>query len=67
MQPLLLVVVLICAGGTEPSACTRATALDVRVLGRTAMPNECAMRGMLAAARDGEPGRDVCVIRCERG
>lgn len=68
MPMMLLIVVLTCASGTEASACTRSTALDVRVVGRTALPNACALGGMMTAAREaGEPGRHYCMVRCERG
>lgn len=68
MVPLLLIVVLTCSGGTEASDCTRDTALDVRIVGRTAMPTACALGGMMTAARESEPGRrEYCLVRCERG
>ena len=67
MVPLLLIVVLTCAGGTEPGNCTRATALDVRIVGRTAMPTACMLGGMMTAAREQEGvGGQYCLIRCER-
>lgn len=64
---LLLVVVLTCAGNLDRGACNRETALDVRIAGRTRMPTECALRGMMVAARDSDlsDGR-YCLVRCER-
>lgn len=67
MAPLLLIVILTCGHGTSHDNCTRSTALDVRIVGRTALPTACALGGMMTAAReqDGVTGQ-YCLIRCER-
>lgn len=67
MSTTLLIVLLTCSPPITADHCTRDTADDVRVLGRTAMPNECAMVGATSAAHEGnaEDGR-FSVVRCER-
>lgn len=68
MSGTLLIVLLTCTAPIDADRCTRRTADDVHVLGRTAMPNACVMAGVMTAAREGgaEEGR-VSVVRCERG
>lgn len=69
MEPvMLLIVVLTCGTGTAHDDCTRSTALDVRIVGRTPMPTACALGGMMTAAREQEGATgQYCLIRCERG
>lgn len=64
---VLLIVLLTCGAGTAAADCTRATALDVRIVGRTQMPTACALGGLMTAAREDGGAGNYPVVRCERG
>lgn len=50
---MLQMLALVCAIGTAPADCTADTALDILVNRRVAMPTECAITGLQAAAGTG--------------
>ena len=64
---MLLIVLLTCSAPITADRCTRQTADDVHILGRTAMPNTCGMVGVMNVAREGVAGDGrISVVRCER-
>lgn len=65
MQPILLIVLLTCHEQVAHEQCTRDTAMDVRIVGKTELPNACMIAGATVDAREGigGPGR-YCVTRC---
>ena len=66
-MPGLLIVLLTCSAGIDAADCTRSTALDVRIVGRTQLPTACALGGLMTAAREADAAGDSYpLVRCER-
>ncbi|MGY2052400.1 hypothetical protein [Methylobacterium sp. JK268] len=61
----LLLVVLVCAKGLAPDACTRETALDVMTQ-PVPTPFACMLGGQTMAAREGLDAATYAKVLCER-